>query len=198
VNPKGVFPQTVSEVNGKQLTLPEMYEHVFALSQVIDVDYYLPGCPPPPDLIANAVFAVLSGKLPPKGTTLAPHIAMCDVCERNKTKPARIELKELKRVHEVEIDSETCFLAKGVLCMGPATRSGCGNTCVQTNVPCRGCFGQVAHTFDSGAKFLSAIASLLKAENDDQVESVVDSVVDPAGYFYRFTHSKSILGSMKP
>ena len=123
---------------------------------------------------------------------------MCDVCERNKTKPVRLELKELKRVHEVEIDGETCFLAKGVLCMGPATRSGCGNTCVQTNVPCRGCFGQVAHTFDAGAKFLSAIASLLKAENDDQVESVVDTVVDPAGYFYRFTNSKSILGSMKP
>jgi F420-non-reducing hydrogenase small subunit len=198
VNPKGVFPQTVSEVNGKQLTLPEMYEHVYALNQVIEVDYYLPGCPPPPDLIANAVFAVLSGKLPPKGTTLAPHIAMCDVCERNKTKPDRLELKELKRIHEVEIDSETCFLAKGVLCMGPATRSGCGNTCIQTNVPCRGCFGQVAHTFDAGAKFLSAVASLLKADNDDQVESVVDTVVDPAGYFYRFTQAKSILGSMKP
>ncbi len=197
VNPKGVFPQTVSEVAGKSLTLPEIYDHVYALNQVIEVDYYLPGCPPPPDLIANAVFAVLSGKLPPKGTTLAPHLAMCDSCARNKTKPFKIEIKEIKRIHEVEMDSETCFLAKGVLCMGPATRSGCGNTCVSTNVPCRGCFGPVSHSFDAGAKFLSAIASLLKAENDDQVESVINTLEDPAGYFYRFTQAKSIIGSMK-
>ncbi len=95
VNPKGVFPQTVSESGGKPLTLPEIYEHVFALNQVIDVDYYLPGCPPPPDLIANAVFAVLSGKLPPKGTTLAPHMAKCDFCVRKKTKPVKIEIKEV-------------------------------------------------------------------------------------------------------
>jgi F420-non-reducing hydrogenase small subunit len=82
--------------------------------------------------------------------------------------------------------------------MGPATRSGCGNTCVSTNVPCRGCFGPVNHTFDEGAKFLSAIASLLKADSDDQVGKVIDSIDDPAGYFYRFTQATSILGSMKP
>jgi F420-non-reducing hydrogenase small subunit len=193
VNPKGVFPQTISETNGKTLTLPEFYEHVYALNQVIDVDYYLPGCPPPPDLIVNAVSAVLSGKLPPKGTTLSPHMAMCDACERNKTKPFKLEIKEVKRIHEVDMDNETCFLAKGVICMGPATRSGCGNTCVSTNTPCRGCFGPVSHACDSGAKFLSAIASLLQADSDDQVEQVVDTVVDPAGYFYRFTQAASIL-----
>jgi F420-non-reducing hydrogenase small subunit len=120
-------------------------------------------------------------------------MAMCDICDRNKTKPFKLEIKEMKRIHEVEMDSETCFLAKGVICMGPATRSGCGNTCVSTNVPCRGCFGPVTHECDTGAKFLSAIASILKADSDEQVEKVVDTVVDPAGYFYRFTQAVSIL-----
>src|SRR4030043_275277 len=98
VNPKNNVPQTKSQVNGKELTLPKFYEQVFALNQVINVDYYLPGCPPPPYLVMNAVSAVLEVKLPPKGSTLAPHKAMCDTCPRNKTKPSRIALKDIKRI----------------------------------------------------------------------------------------------------
>ncbi len=161
VNPKGNYPQPKSQVNGKELTLPEFYEQVFALKQIIDVDYYLPGCPPPPDLIANAVNAVLEGKLPPKGATLAPQKALCDTCKRNVTKPSKIEINDIKRIHEVEASPDTCFLVHGILCMGIATRGGCGESCININMPCRGCFGPVEGVGDSGAKFISALAALL-------------------------------------
>ncbi|HOO56963.1 MAG TPA: oxidoreductase [bacterium] len=197
VNPNKNRPQAKSKVGDKTLTLPEFFDHVYALDQVIDVDYYLPGCPPPPDLIANAVFAVVEGKLPPRGSTLAPDKPLCDSCPRNATKPLKFDITEIKRPHEVEIDSETCFLAKGVLCMGPATRSGCGETCLRVNTPCRGCFGPVEGVDDMGSKFLSALASLLKAEKNEDVENVVATVCDPAGYFYRFTQPTSILGQQK-
>jgi len=72
VNPKRHRPQPEVSMNGDKLTLPEFFERVHPLNHVIDIDYYLPGCPPPPQLIANAVFAVLEGKLPPRGATLAP------------------------------------------------------------------------------------------------------------------------------
>ena len=39
---------------------PDFWQRVKTLDQVIDVDYYLPGCPPPPDLVASAVTAVTS------------------------------------------------------------------------------------------------------------------------------------------
>ena len=55
VNPSGSFPQPETVISGRKLTLPRFFEHVFTLDQVIDVDYYLPGCPPPPELIANAI-----------------------------------------------------------------------------------------------------------------------------------------------
>lgn len=197
VNPHLHQPQTASVVEGHELTLPEIFEHVHTLNQVIEVDYYLPGCPPPPDLIANALFAVLEGKLPPWGATLAPQKGLCDACDRNATKPYRMEIDEVKRIHEVEMDADSCFLAKGVLCMGPATRGGCGNSCIAVNTPCRGCFGPVEGVEDAGAKFLSALAALLKAEKDDDVQRLVDSVPDPAGYFYRFTQPGSILGRKK-
>ena len=198
VNPETKFPQTETRINGKVLTLPEFFEHVYSLDLVIDVDYYLPGCPPPPDLIASAVNAVIAGDLPPKGSTLAPRTALCDTCPRNKLKPHRIEIKQFKRIHEVEADPNACFLAEGILCLGPVTRTGCGESCIQTNVPCRGCFGPPPGVVGAGPKYLSALASLIKAEKDEEIREVIDSLVDPAGYFYRFTQPSSILGRMKP
>lgn len=193
VNPKGNYPQPKSKVDSKELTLPEFYEQVFALKQIIDVDYYLPGCPPPPDLIANAVNAVLEGKLPPKGATLAPHKALCDTCKRNETKPDKISIKDIKRIHEVEASPDTCFLAQGILCLGIATRGGCGESCININMPCRGCFGPVEGVEDSGAKFISALASMLDAENDEEMKQLIDKLDDLAGYTYRFSLPTSLL-----
>jgi F420-non-reducing hydrogenase small subunit len=197
VNPSHNIPQTKTWVEGKELTLPEFFPHVYTLHQVIPVDYYLPGCPPPPDLIGNMIQAVLTGDLPPKGSALAPRNALCDVCDRNKSKPSRIELKEVKRIHEVEADPETCFLAKGIICLGPATRAGCGESCIKVNTPCRGCFGPVEGVQDAGARYVSALASLFKVGKDDDIKQIMDTVVDPAGTFYRFTQATSLLGAKK-
>jgi F420-non-reducing hydrogenase small subunit len=193
VNPQGNVPQVNSKVSGYNLTLPELYNQVFPLHAVIDVDYYLPGCPPPPNLVAEAINTIAAGPLPPKGATLAPNRALCETCVRNKTKPVRLAITEFKRISEIEADPEKCFLAQGVLCMGPATRSGCGEVCMGINLPCRGCFGPVEGVIDMGAKYLSALAALIDAENEGKAEQIIDQLLDPAGYFYRFTTASSIL-----
>ena len=194
VNPNKTVPQKETELNGKKLTLPDFFEHVYTLDQVIDVDYYLPGCPPPPDLITHVMNAVLSGDLPPKGSTLAPRKALCDTCPRNKRKPSRMEIRKIKRIHEVDADPDACFLAEGIICLGPATRTGCGESCIRINVPCRGCFGPVPSVVGSGPKFLSTLTSLITVEKDEDIEEAIDSIDDPAGYLYRFTQPSSILG----
>jgi len=193
VNPQENSPQPKSQVNGYDLTLPELYQQVLPLKAVIDVDYYLPGCPPPPDLIAEAINTIVVGPLPPKGVTLAPRRALCETCPRNATKPSRLAITEFKRISEVIADAEKCFLAQGILCMGPATRSGCGEVCMGINIPCRGCFGPVEGVADMGSKYLSALASLIDAENEGKAEQIIDQLVDPAGYVYRFTTASSIL-----
>lgn len=193
VNPQGNRPQTKTSVKGLELTLPDFYARVYPLNEIVDVDYYLPGCPPPPELIESAIRAVLDGKLPPRGSHLAPHKALCDSCKRNKGKPDRLALKEFVRLHEVEANPDTCFLAQGIICMGPATRSGCGETCLNINVPCLGCSGPVEGVADSGAKFISGLASILDAQSEREARALADQVVDPAGYFYRFTLPASAL-----
>ncbi|MCK4698055.1 MAG: oxidoreductase [Dehalococcoidia bacterium] len=198
-NPDGVTPKLKTTVDGVELTLPEFYDTVKTLDQTIPVDYYLPGCPPPPDLILNAVNAILEGKLPEKGAVLAPNKALCDSCPRKDSKPEKLSIKEIKRPWQIKIDPEKCFLDQGLICMGPATRSGCGETCITANMPCRGCFGPVDGVIDQGAKGLSMIASILGIEEEEKmteedVTRLIEGIADPAGTFYRFSLPASLLG----
>ena len=198
-NPDGVTPKLKTTVDGVELTLPEFYDTVKTLDQTIPVDYYLPGCPPPPDLILNAVNAILEGKLPEKGAVLAPNKALCDSCPRKDSKPEKLSIKEIKRPWQIVIDPEKCFLDQGLICMGPATRSGCGETCIRANQPCRGCFGPVDGVIDQGAKGLSMIASILGIEEEEKmteedVTRLIEGIADPAGTFYRFSLPASLLG----
>jgi len=193
VNPEGTAPQQKFSEDGRTVTLPGFYDTVKSLDQSVEVDYLVPGCPPTPELLKQAVDTLLSGSLPPKGTVLAPDRALCDECPRKDTKPERLSIEEFKRPHQILIDHDTCLLAQGLLCMGPATRSGCGSRCIQGNMPCTGCFGPVTRVKDFGAKSLSAMASLLAANSDEDILKALESIPDPVGAFYRYSLPASLL-----
>lgn len=193
VNPKRNMPEPISKWENYELTLPEFFDQVYPLNDVIRVDYYIPGCPPPPNIIFDAISTVLSGNLPPRQSTLAPQRALCEVCQRNQTKPERLSIKEIKRIHEVIADEEKCFLAQGIVCLGPATRAGCGEACMKANLPCRGCFGPVEGVTDLGAKYLSAFATLIEGKTEEERKAITEQLVDPVGDLYRFTTASSLL-----
>lgn len=197
-NPQGTVPQEKVAADVGELTLPEFYDTVKTLDQTIPVDYYLPGCPPPPDSVMNAVNAILTDQLPDKGAVLAPEKALCDTCPRKETKPEKISITEIKRPWQIKIDPEECFLVQGLFCYGPATRSGCGETCINANMPCRGCFGPVDGVVDQGAKGIAMFASILGIETEqklsqEDVNNLVNQIADPGGTFYRFSLASSIL-----
>ena len=196
-NPDGVVPTVRSGHNGETLTLPGFYETVRSLDQVTPVDYYIPGCAPTPNVIADAVQTLLSGDLPPAGTVLTSDISLCEECPRLESKPQELSLERFQRPHEVLIDEETCLLAQGLLCMGPATRAGCGQLCIKGNMPCTGCFGPTSKVHDQGGKYLSAVASMLSALEDDEVDAALDSIPDPIGTFYRYGLASSLLRRRK-
>jgi F420-non-reducing hydrogenase small subunit len=192
-NPGKVRPRTHSKVDGYDLELPAVWNSVKRLDEVIDVDYYLPGCAPPPNLIMDAVLAILKGELPPKGSVLAPSKALCETCPLNETKPEKITIAEFKRVATSQPDPKECYLAQGFICMGPATRGGCGERCISANMPCRGCFGPPPEALDQGTKLLSAIASAGSALTEEDAAAAAAAMVDPAGTLYRFSLPSSIL-----
>ncbi|HEX9122319.1 MAG TPA: oxidoreductase [Actinomycetota bacterium] len=189
----GAVPQEEVEVPEGRLRLPHFDETVRTLDQVIDVDYYLPGCPPPASLIAQAVMALVEGKLPEKGSVLAPDVALCAECPRAATKPEDLKVERFHRPYEIVADPETCLLAQGLVCLGPATRSGCGAVCVAANMPCTGCMGPTSRVIDHGAKALSAIASLMETREEDEIAVLAEQIVDPVGTFYRYSLPASLL-----
>jgi F420-non-reducing hydrogenase small subunit len=192
-NPQKTYPQTRFEDQGRVATLPEFRNVVRALDQVIEVDYYLPGCAPTPKLLKQALEALLTGKLPPKGTVLAPDIALCEECPRKDSKPTDLSIEKFHRPHAVLMDPNKCLLAQGVVCMGPATRAGCEALCIKGNMPCTGCFGPTSRVRDQGAKILSSICSSVAGKEDADIEKTLEGIPDPVGTFYRYGLARSIL-----
>lgn len=197
-NLKGIIPQERTTLDIGELTLPEFSDTVKTLDQVIPVDYYLPGCPPPPDLIMNALNAILEGELPEKGAVLAPDKPLCDTCPRAEERREGVSIQEIKRPHEIKLSPWKCFLEQGIICLGSVTRSGCGERCIKANMPCRGCMGPAKGTVDQGAKAVSIIASVLGLEEEEgmtekDINKLLDGIVDPAGTFYRFSLPGSLL-----
>lgn len=192
-NPKRTRPMTEFKDGARTATLPAFRNVVRALDQVVDVDYYIPGCAPTPKLLKDAVLALLGGKLPPKGTVLAPDIALCDECPRKASKPTDVGFTEFRRPHMAEIDPNLCMLAQGFVCMGPATRGGCGALCLNGNMPCTGCFGPTSRVRDQGAKILSSICSSIAPKDEDGIDGVLEGIPDPVGTFYRYGLARCLL-----
>ena len=203
VNPEHTRPQTHHVTpEGHELELPELFEDVKALDDVIDVDYIIGACPPTREMnvkLLGVVLDFVNGKapLPPKGIILASERTLCEECPREK--PEKVIIEEIKSVDYTKLDPEKCFLEQGILCFGPATRAGCDAKCIVVNMPCRGCMGPTAAVLDHGGSMLSALASILKVSSvetelpEEEIEKLMEKMRDPLGTLYRFTLPKSLL-----
>lgn len=192
-NPQGMLPKVKTIESGREVRLPCFYDNVMALDQIVDVDYYIPGCPPTPELIKKAIMMVLEDRLPPKGSVLAEKKALCDTCPRKDSRPDELRIKEFKRLHETKWDPAKCFLDQAIICLGPATRGGCEARCINANMPCRGCFGPMDNVMDQGAKSLSFLSSIIDSRDEEELKKIADSIPDPAGLFYRYSLATSML-----
>ncbi|MDL2246870.1 F420-nonreducing hydrogenase [Methanobrevibacter sp. OttesenSCG-928-K11] len=175
VNPEGIIPNE---------EVPELESRVRPLSDAMDVDLAVPGCPPRSDVVAQAVLALLNGE-----TVELPTTNLCEVCPREKP-PEGLAMDFIKRQFELGApEKDLCLISQGLVCMGPATVSLCGAECPSIAVQCRGCYGPTAKVLDQGAKMISAIASDYGIEEDKTVdpEEVANQLDDIVGTFYTYT-----------
>ncbi len=193
VNPEKTYPTPHFRDDGHVLELPVLAGTVRTLDQVAAVDYYVPGCPPTSRMLRTALQTLLSKDLPPKGTVLAPDIALCEECPRKDSKPEKLSISAFRRPQEILIDEEKCLLAQGVMCLGPATRSGCDALCVRGNMPCTGCCGPTSRVKDQGAKAVSFLGSLLEGKEEKQIDDILATIPDPVGTFCRYSVPGSLL-----
>jgi F420-non-reducing hydrogenase small subunit len=193
INPEKTRPLTETKVDEGVLEIPVFYNDVRSLSQTVEVDYFIPGCPPQTERFLEVFTAIVNkDELPPKGSVIgAGTRSQCDECIRKKTENKQI--KKFYRPWEISDDGETCFMEQGVICMGPATREGCGYRCIKGNAPCRGCYGPTPGVIDPGTKMMSAIASIIDEKEPEEISRVIDDIVDTAGLFYRFSLPVSLI-----
>jgi F420-non-reducing hydrogenase small subunit len=195
-NPDNIRPQTSWQAPEGELHIPTIYPAVRTLDQVVPVDYYMPGCPPESHQIAaviDLVIQVLQGnaQLPPAGSVIgAGNSTVCDECDRKRDVK---KIKKFDRIQNVMIDAEICILEQGVICSGPATRSGCGALCPKAGSPCIGCYGPAEGALDYGARLMTAVASVIDSNDPDEIERILEGIPDPAGQFYRFNMAGSLL-----
>jgi len=190
-NSQNTFPQTSYQVPEGELTLPEFYDTVKTLGQTVEVDYFMPGCPPVGKQTWAVLEAIIQGKLPPPGSVVgAGTRALCEECPRVKEEK---KVKAFYRPYEIIPDPEKCLLEQGILCAGVATREGCGALCPRANMPCTGCYGPLEGVVDQGAKFLSAVASIIDSDDPEEINKIIGSIRDPVGTFYRYSLAGSLL-----
>lgn len=183
-------PLPESKVNGYTLQIPKFYDRVYKLDQIVDVDYYVPGCPPQPDQCKAAILALvaaLTGQAdpPPKGAVVgAFERALCDDCKRTKTEK---KVTRFYRPWEIMQDPEECLMEQGILCAGSATRSGCGVRCPDSGIPCRGCYGPAPNVIDQGAKLLSAVSSIIDSKDPDEIDRILEGLPDFTSFANRYS-----------
>jgi F420-non-reducing hydrogenase small subunit len=195
-NPGGIRPVSSYDMPEGTIHIPTLNPTLKTLDQVVDVDYYMPGCPPESHQIAaviDLVIAALQGRaeLPPKGSVIgAGNSTVCDECKRTRNVKT---ITSFKRIFGQEIAPDLCLLEQGIPCNGIATRSGCNARCPTAGAQCIGCYGPAEGVLDYGARLVSAFASVIDAKEPDEIDRILDGIPDPAGQFYRFNLAGSLL-----
>lgn len=143
--------------------IPPLTDRVYGVDEVVNVDIYIPGCPPSSDLVADALIALLEGK-----PFEIPERSVCDDCPTQRQKKADIQLKRpLESVTDISkpVEESRCFMEIGYLCLGPVTKSGCGGhekvpRCIKAYMPCRGCFGPIRKGANPLVEMVNALSSI--------------------------------------
>ncbi len=176
---KKIYGELEGTVGGPLPEHDTVVPQVKPVEAVVKVDYMIPGCPPEVDDIAYVVTTLLKGETPVLSMT-----DVCDDCPRERTGEYSMKLK---RIHEEMPDPERCLLEQGFLCMGPATRGGCGAPCPSAGAVCDGCRGPTEKTDDQGLTMLDALSSLINEAGENF------SLPRDSGTVYRYTYASSRL-----
>ncbi len=192
-NPHKIFPQPqYLEAEEFELTLPKFLDKVKSIGDVVDVDYYVGGCPPHHEFIGRIIEKILTNNLPARGSWITDGKSVCDVCKRNPGTRAvmRTSIGEVKRTTDLP-EEQKCLLEQGYLCLGAMTQGDCGASCPSVNMPCRGCGGPLPEVKDFGAKCIATIGSMLK--NPQLAGDIKKKYQDLRKLFYRYSFVGSFI-----
>jgi coenzyme F420-reducing hydrogenase gamma subunit len=132
---------TIGGVNGMKnnFDLDEIKKYVYGpdhrfvstektrpIHEVVDVDYFVHGCPIYPPEFVLVIKAALQGS-----PYYVPDYPVCVECKLNEN---------------------VCMYDRGVACLGPVTKAGCNSWCINSGNICYGCRGMVSNPNEKGSR----------------------------------------------
>ncbi len=162
-------------------------KHVLPLDEVIDVDLYLPGCPPHPAFVFDALIALVEGRTPK-----ATKRSVCGRCTRTMEKT---DIAAIKPSSEGIPDKERCFLSQGYICMGSTTLDRCMSPCPTNGVVCTGCAGATMQILtEPNRDIRTEIADRMSRLTAIPRESIIKEIERTAKSHYSYTMATSMIG----
>ena len=162
--------------------LPELKDLMYPISNFVDVDYYIPGCPPMPFLIVHALKSIVSGKTP-----LRHQSVVCTECNR-KIIPAKLD--RLYGIYEKEADPEICLVSQGFICLGSLTRDGCGAPCPRAGFTCFGCRGPADSLMYRSRDMYTLLVKVISKRTGIPEEKVKEELYRNPFIFHTFIFSE--------
>ncbi|MFX0018774.1 MAG: hypothetical protein ACFFBT_04490 [Promethearchaeota archaeon] len=176
-NAKKVYALGTCAAFGGILSLSEK-KKAGAISDIIQIDGIIPGCPPPLKLIGNCLIRLIENK-----EIKLSEKNLCSSCPLRRNNNIHFE-KTIYKLNPTgdEIaaldENSNCFLNNGILCLGPITREGCDHICIELGIPCEGCLGPISKDYTSNlVNFLSLI-------------NLSKNLIKNKALFYRFSKPK--------
>jgi F420-non-reducing hydrogenase small subunit len=159
--------------------VPRLLPRCRPIDAVVEVDRYLPGCPPTPELFV----ALLSN--PPD---LKLSKVVCQECGRKKLRDRRPT--HLLGFQQGQVLPEICLINQGYACVGSSTRGGCRAPCPRAGHPCVGCRGPSDAFIDRGATaWLASIQRVFASMTDIPAPEIEAALRSPQLALFLFQFS---------
>jgi F420-non-reducing hydrogenase small subunit len=171
---------------------PPGVRRLLPLDSYIAVDAYVPGCPPPAELLKSFMELALSGTLPSRdGLT---------VCSECKVTSVDLPQPGPRRTTDAFPATGKCLLEQGFICMGPLTRDGCGAYCpTELGIPCGGCRGPSDAALSSPQYDLRLeTIRRLSRSTGSRYGDVIKEIKDPAHSFFKYCLAEPLLRRRRP
>jgi F420-non-reducing hydrogenase small subunit len=159
--------------------LPRILVKSHPVDTVVNVDCYLPGCPPTPELFVVALF---------NSTDFKSAAMVCQECGRRKS-------REMRPAHLVgfqkgQVLPDICLINQGYLCIGTSTRGGCRALCTRAGHPCVGCRGPSdAFIEKESSQWLTSIQRVFTTMTDVPPEEIKTQLQSPQLALFLFQFS---------
>jgi len=171
----------------ERLHVPKLLPKCRSIDAVVEVDRYLPGCPPTPELFM-AVLRISSDFKPSK--------TVCQECNRRKVKDMRPT--QLLGFQQGEVKPDICLINQGFLCVGTSTRGGCRALCTIPGYPCVGCRGPSDAFIEKGSEaWLETIHRVFANMTDIPFEELDAALRSPQLALFLFQFS-DYAGTSRP